>query len=47
MNLDHYGKNTKPEFITCMHEESSVAMAHGYFKVTGKPQMSSATAPSA
>ena len=22
-----------------MHEESSVAMAHGYFKVTGKPQM--------
>ena len=22
-----------------MHEESSVAMAHGYFKVAGKPQM--------
>ncbi len=32
-----YGKNTQPEFITCMHEESSVGMAHGYFKVTGKP----------
>ena len=37
--LINYGKNTKPEFITCMHEESSVAMAHGNFKVTGKPQM--------
>ena len=38
-SLINYGKNTKPEFITCMHEESSVAMAHGYFKATGKPQM--------
>src|SRR5215470_9073469 len=28
-----------PDFITCMHEESSVAMAHGYFKASGKPQM--------
>src|SRR5689334_5790203 len=38
-SLINYGKNTKPEFITCMHEESSVAMAHGYFKASGKPQM--------
>jgi acetolactate synthase I/II/III large subunit len=38
-SLINYGKNTKPEFITCMHEESAIAMAHGYFKVTGKPQM--------
>src|SRR4051794_20560236 len=38
-SLINYGQNTKPEFITCMHEESSVAMAHGNFKVTGKPQM--------
>src|SRR5262245_22285280 len=38
-SLINYGKNSKPEFITCMHEESSVAMAHAYFKVTGKPQM--------
>src|SRR5437870_6043658 len=38
-SLINYGKNTMPEFITCMHEESSVAMAHGYFKATGKPQM--------
>jgi hypothetical protein len=29
-------QNTQPEFITCMHEESSVGMAHGYFKVTGE-----------
>jgi acetolactate synthase I/II/III large subunit len=32
-----YGSNKKPEFIECMHEESSVAMAHGYFKAVGKP----------
>lgn len=34
-----YGGNKKPEFLTCMHEESSVAMAHGYFKITGKPML--------
>jgi thiamine pyrophosphate-dependent acetolactate synthase large subunit-like protein len=33
----NYGKNQMPEFITCCHEESSVAMAHGYFKAEGKP----------
>ena len=33
----NYGNNMSPEFITCMHEESSVAMAHGYAKVEGKP----------
>src|SRR3954466_13555306 len=38
-SLINYGKNTMPEFITCMHEESSVAMCHGHFKATGKPQM--------
>ena len=26
----NYGGNQNPEFITCCHEESSVAMAHGY-----------------
>ena len=36
-SLINYGGNTKPEFLTCMHEESAVAMAHGYFKITGKP----------
>ena len=32
-----YGGNSAPEFITCLHEESSVAMAHGYAKVALKP----------
>ncbi|HTA70184.1 MAG TPA: thiamine pyrophosphate-dependent enzyme [Bryobacteraceae bacterium] len=32
-----YGGNKSPEFITCCHEESSVAMAHGYAKIEGKP----------
>jgi acetolactate synthase I/II/III large subunit len=36
-SLLNHGGNTAPEFITCCHEESSVAMAHGYFKVEGKP----------
>src|SRR5437762_2911489 len=33
----NYGGNQKPEFITCCHEESSIAMAHGYSKIEGKP----------
>ncbi len=33
----NYGNNNNPEFITCCHEESSVAMAHGYAKIEGKP----------
>src|ERR1051325_8268073 len=33
----NYGGNKEPEWITCCHEESSVAMAHGYFKIEGKP----------
>ena len=33
----NYGGNQNPEFITCSHEESSVAMAHGYAKIEGKP----------
>ena len=36
-SLIDYGGNKKPEFLTCTHEESSVAMAHGYFKIAGKP----------
>ncbi len=32
-----YGGNHSPEFITCCHEESSVAMAHDYSKIEGKP----------
>jgi acetolactate synthase I/II/III large subunit len=39
-SLINYGGNKMPEFITCTHEESAVGMAHGYFKVAGKPLMS-------
>jgi len=35
----NYGGNQNPEFLTCCHEESSVAMAHGYAKIEGKPMM--------
>jgi acetolactate synthase-1/2/3 large subunit len=36
-SLVNYGGNKKPELITCMHEESAVALAHGYAKAAGKP----------
>src|SRR6266550_29355 len=36
-SIINYGNNTAPEFITCCHEESSVAIAHAYSKVEGKP----------
>src|SRR5262245_16522135 len=36
-SLINYGGNRNPEFITNCHEESSVAMAHGYSKIEGKP----------
>ncbi len=35
--LANYAGGPGPEFITCTHEESSVAMAHGYAKIEGKP----------
>jgi thiamine pyrophosphate-dependent acetolactate synthase large subunit-like protein len=38
-SLINYGNNKMPEFLTCAHEESAVAMAHGYFKIAGKPLM--------
>lgn len=38
-SIVNYGKNTKPEFLTCCHEESAVAMAHGWAKIEGKPTM--------
>jgi len=38
-SLITYGGNKSPEWLTCCHEESSAAMAHGYFKVEGKPMM--------
>jgi thiamine pyrophosphate-dependent acetolactate synthase large subunit-like protein len=38
-SIINYGTppNVMPEFITALHEESSVTMAHGYGKATGKP----------
>jgi acetolactate synthase-1/2/3 large subunit len=35
--LVNYGKNTKPEILTCPHEEIAVHMAQGYAKIEGKP----------
>ena len=38
-SIINYGGNKAPELLTCCHEESSVAMAHGYAKIEGKPMM--------
>ena len=38
-SIINYGGNAKPELLTCCHEESSVAMAHGYAKIEGRPMM--------
>jgi acetolactate synthase-1/2/3 large subunit len=37
----NYGNppNRMPEFITALHEESAVTMAHGYAKAEGKPML--------
>src|SRR5580658_5277333 len=35
----NYGGNKSPEFLTCCHEESAVAMAHGYSMVENKPML--------
>lgn len=36
-SIINYGGNHSPEFVSCMHEEAAVAMAHGYSKIEGKP----------
>jgi thiamine pyrophosphate-dependent acetolactate synthase large subunit-like protein len=38
-SIINYGNppNRTPEFITALHEESAVTMAHGYGKATGRP----------
>jgi acetolactate synthase-1/2/3 large subunit len=38
-SIVNYGGNYKPEVIFCHHEEISVALAHGYAKVKGKPMI--------
>ena len=35
----NYGGNKNPEWITVLHEELSVALAHGYSKIAGKPML--------
>src|SRR5438552_9314204 len=34
--VNHLG-NTRPRMLLCLHEESAVALAHGWAKVTGRP----------
>lgn len=36
-SIVNYAGNESPQLITCVHEEISAAMAHGYAKVAGKP----------
>jgi len=36
-SLVNYLGNERPELLLCVHEESAVALAHGYARVTGKP----------
>ena len=36
-SLINHGQNTMPQLLTCLHEESAMAMAHGYAKAAGKP----------
>jgi thiamine pyrophosphate-dependent acetolactate synthase large subunit-like protein len=36
-SLVNYGGNHAPEIILCTHEESAVALAHGYARAKGKP----------
>ena len=38
-SIINYGMLTQPQldFLSCMHEEVSVAMCHGYAKIEGKP----------
>ena len=35
-SIVNYLGNTDPQMLLCLHEESAVAIAHGYAKVTGK-----------
>jgi acetolactate synthase-1/2/3 large subunit len=36
-SIINYGGNRTPELLTCLHEESSVAMAHGFAKIENRP----------
>src|SRR5215831_8245867 len=36
-SLVNYLGNTRPRMLLCLHEESAIALAHGWAKVTGQP----------
>src|SRR6187402_1288303 len=36
-SLVNYLGNERPQMLLCLHEESAVAIAHGYAKATGEP----------
>src|ERR1700758_3598988 len=36
-SLVNYLGNRAPQMLLCLHEESAVALAHGWAKVTGRP----------
>jgi len=38
-SIVNYLGNENPQMLLCLHEESAVALAHGYAKVTGKPML--------
>ncbi len=38
-SMVNYGGNRNPEWITCLHEEISVAMAEGYAQIEGRPPL--------
>src|SRR5215831_17349535 len=35
-SLVNYLGNSAPQMLVCLHEESAIAIAHGYAKVTGR-----------
>jgi thiamine pyrophosphate-dependent acetolactate synthase large subunit-like protein len=37
--VNYLGDEGQPKLLVCLHEEHTVAIAHGYAKVTGKPML--------
>src|SRR3954468_4422900 len=46
-SLVNYLGNTQPQMLLCLHEESAVAIAHGYAKASGRMMAVGCTAMSA
>jgi acetolactate synthase-1/2/3 large subunit len=38
-SIVNHANNQRPEILTCLHEESAAAIAHGYAKAAGKPML--------